>query len=149
MQNTTHFSRLDRLTEELVVRGMAPVAAEDFSCQLILHYPLASRLGVERLSAEICNRGVRSESAREAAVALLATELFDRGMAFDALLQQLEDLEMSSGEALAGALEGSRIVRQTRGLGPAPSMLSNVAWIGFASLCIATVGLALLLRLGI
>jgi len=105
-------TRLERFTDEFTAMGMSPEAADELSCHLIIHYPLSARIGFDSLAHEIENRGMEAERARDAAALVFAIESLDRGMCFDLLIEVLEAQDLSAGEALAGAIEGSRFRRE-------------------------------------
>ncbi len=113
MATRAHASRVELLTREFANRGMSEEAAEDLSCHVVLNHPLAQKLGIDNLAREIATRGMPGDRAREAATLLLAIELMNRGATYDTVISRLELEPISPGEALAGALDASRIQRQT------------------------------------
>lgn len=107
-------SRVEFLSNILETRGMHPTTANDLSCQLVVHHPLAGRLGIEGLARVIADRGLEQAPARDAALAMLAIEIFGRGAHFGAALEELQKFARVPGEALEAAIEGSRVVRVPR-----------------------------------
>lgn len=140
-------SRIDLLTRLFSERGMDEVDAEALSCQVVLQHPIAQKLGVENLAREIAARGLAEDSARELATLLLAIELMDRGATYDKVITHLEHNSLSPAEALAGAIDASRIHRESRGSEEDPLAFFTHVIAGITSMSLALIALAVLLEL--
>jgi hypothetical protein len=104
-------SRAEVLIDEFCERGMDAPAAKGLADHVVLHHALARTLGVATLSRDISARGMEPEASREVATLLLAIELMDRGASYQTVVWHLKQQPISAGEALAGALDASRIHR--------------------------------------
>lgn len=85
--------------------------AEDLAHHVIVHHPMARILGIGTLSRDIAARGMEPDVSREVATVLLGIELFDRGADYQTVVRHLKRQPISASDALAGALEASRIHR--------------------------------------
>jgi hypothetical protein len=104
-------SRAEVLIDEFCERGMHTPTAQDLANHVLLHHTLARTLGVATLSRNISARGTEPNTSREVATLLLAIELMDHGASYQDVVQHLKQQPISAGEALAGALDASRIHR--------------------------------------
>ena len=143
-------SRIEMLEAEFASRGMHPDAASDLACHLIVHHPLAQKLGVAGLATEIASRGMTQASALETTRVLLAVELIDRGADFDTMVNQMEEHVTAGGDALATALEGSRIHRGAAGCSDSSDeALATQLLLGVTAGALAALAVSVLLHMAI
>lgn len=149
MPAKTHTSRIELLEAEFSSRGMHPSAAADLACHLVINHPVAQRFGMQKLTDEIISHGMGIDDADETARVLLAIELMDRGADFDKMMGELERYDVTGGDALAAALDGSRIHRATGSSDESTTELTAHLLTGITAIAIATLAMSFLLRLAI
>jgi hypothetical protein len=140
-------SRIEILTQLFSDQGMSEKMAQALSCQLVLHHPITRKLGPRTLAREIEARGLSQKAAREMSVLLLAVELMDRGIRYQRILKHLGQLEVPEQEALAGALEASRIHRESGSVEDDANHWMGYAVGGVTLISAVMISLAILLEL--
>ncbi len=140
-------SRIEILTRLFSDQGMSEKMAQALSCQVVLHHPITRKLGLQTLAREIEARGLSHEAAHEMSVLLLAVELMDRGIGYQRILKHLGQLEVPNQEALAGALEASRIHRESGRVEDDPNHWMSYAVGGVTLMSAVMISLAILLEL--
>ncbi len=140
-------SRIEILTRMFSTLGMNEKMAQALSCQVVLHHPITQKLGLQTLTKEIETRGLSHEAAHEMSVLLLAVELMDRGISYDRILKHLERLGVPAQEALAAALEASRIHRESGAVEDDPNTWMGYVVGGVTLMSAVMISLAILLEL--
>ncbi len=140
-------SRIEILTRLFSDQGMSEKVAQALSCQVVLHHPITRKLGLATLAREIEARGLSEGAAREMSVLLLAVELMDRGIHYQRILKHLRQLEVPEHDALAGAIEASRIHRESGCVEDDPNQWLGYVIGGVTLMGAVMISLAILLEL--
>ena len=133
-------SRIEVLVDEFCERGMDARTADELAHHVAQYHPLARTLGVASLTRDIAARGLAPDPAREVATLLLGVELMDRGASYQTVVRHMKRQPISAGEALAGALEASRIHRLA-----APERVDSGAFFTYMAAGVSAVTVAMIL----
>lgn len=139
--NRRQGSRIEILIDEFCDRGLDPIAAEDLANDLIANHPMARIFGIGTLSHDIAARGMAPEASREIATVLLGIELLDRGADYRSVVEHLKRQPILASEALAAALEASRIHR----LAKPPTPMKSSAFFAYLAAGVTAVSFAMIL----